>query len=54
MRPSPNLGQDNEYVYRELLGYEATAYEELIESGAVGADYPPGVVPWMTDQPQSD
>ena len=53
-RPSPNLGQDNEYVYRELLGYDATAYEELIESGAVGADYPPGVVPWMTDQPQSD
>lgn len=37
------LGQDNEYVYRELLGYTAEEYAELAAAGHIGTDYAPGV-----------
>ena len=37
------LGQDNEYVYRDLLGYSASEYATLEASGHIGADYAPGV-----------
>lgn len=39
-RVAPTLGQDNEYVYRSLLGYDAAAYQALIDQGEVGTTYP--------------
>jgi benzylsuccinate CoA-transferase BbsF subunit len=35
-RAAPLLGQDNEYVYRELLGIEEKQYLEYIEKGIIG------------------
>ena len=37
------FGQDNEYVYRELLGYSSGEYEQFVAAGHVGTDYAPGV-----------
>ncbi|MEZ4501825.1 MAG: CoA transferase [Dehalococcoidia bacterium] len=39
-RPPPRLGEDNEYVYRELLGMDKAEYEALVASGEVGTRYP--------------
>jgi len=38
------LGEDNEYVYRELLGYSAEEYAALVASGEVGTRYPEAVL----------
>ena len=38
------LGEDNEYVYQELLGYTALEYAALEEDGHAGMDYHPDVV----------
>ena len=35
------LGQDNEYVYQDLLGYTPQEYAALEEEGHVGLDYDP-------------
>ncbi|MCU1614607.1 MAG: bbsF 1 [Frankiales bacterium] len=35
-RPVPGFGEDNAYVYRDLLGYSEERYQELIASGMVG------------------
>ena len=37
------LGQDNEYVYRELLGYSAEEYAAFEAAGHIGMDYAAGV-----------
>ena len=37
------FGQDNEYVYRELLGYSAEEYAGFEAAGHVGTDYADGV-----------
>ncbi len=37
------FGQDNEYVYRELLGYTAEEYTAFEAGGHIGADYVDGV-----------
>ena len=37
------LGQDNEYVYQELLGYTAAEYAAFAAAGHIGTDYAPGV-----------
>ena len=37
------LGQDNEYVYRELLGYSAEEYAAFEAAGHIGTDYAAGV-----------
>jgi crotonobetainyl-CoA:carnitine CoA-transferase CaiB-like acyl-CoA transferase len=37
------FGQDNEYVYRELLGYSEAEYAEFEAAGHIGTDYAPGV-----------
>lgn len=37
------LGQDNEYVYRELLGYSAAEYAAFEAAGHIGTDYADGV-----------
>jgi crotonobetainyl-CoA:carnitine CoA-transferase CaiB-like acyl-CoA transferase len=33
------LGQDNEYVYRELLGVSDEQYRRFEEAGHIGSDY---------------
>jgi benzylsuccinate CoA-transferase BbsF subunit len=35
-RAAPLLGQDNDYVYRELLGIEEQQYREYIDKGVIG------------------
>ncbi|MDP6605267.1 MAG: CoA transferase [Dehalococcoidia bacterium] len=40
-RAPPRLGEDNEYVYRDLLGYDDERYGALVESGQVGTTYAP-------------
>jgi crotonobetainyl-CoA:carnitine CoA-transferase CaiB-like acyl-CoA transferase len=40
-RRPPCLGEDNEYVYKELLGVSDTEYQELIALGQVGDTYAP-------------
>lgn len=37
------LGEDNEYVYQELLGYTPKEYSILEEEGHIGMDYHPDV-----------
>jgi crotonobetainyl-CoA:carnitine CoA-transferase CaiB-like acyl-CoA transferase len=45
LRRSPaTLGQDNEYVYRELLGLAAEELADLERRGLVGTTYPPRVL----------
>ncbi|MGB2694446.1 MAG: CoA transferase, partial [Dehalococcoidia bacterium] len=34
-RPSPCIAQDNEHVLREILGYPAEEYDQLVAAGAV-------------------
>ena len=46
-RVAPDLGQDNDYVYRDVLGYSETEYQRAQESGQAGLGYAPGVVPWL-------
>lgn len=46
-RVAPQLGQDNDYVYRDVLGYSETEYQRAQESGQAGLGYAPGVVPWL-------
>lgn len=43
--PPARLGEHNEQVYLDLLGYSREEYESLIERGLVGTTYPPEVVP---------
>jgi crotonobetainyl-CoA:carnitine CoA-transferase CaiB-like acyl-CoA transferase len=38
-RPAPLVGQDNEYVYRELLGYSSDEYGQLAADGLIGTRY---------------
>jgi crotonobetainyl-CoA:carnitine CoA-transferase CaiB-like acyl-CoA transferase len=34
-RPVPSFGEDNEYVYKEVLGYSDAAYQDLVDRGLV-------------------
>jgi benzylsuccinate CoA-transferase BbsF subunit len=36
---APLLGQDNEYVYREVLGFSDEQYQRFVELGHIGNDY---------------
>jgi crotonobetainyl-CoA:carnitine CoA-transferase CaiB-like acyl-CoA transferase len=38
------LGEDNEYVYRELLGFTADEYRRFEELAHIGMDYDPSIV----------
>jgi crotonobetainyl-CoA:carnitine CoA-transferase CaiB-like acyl-CoA transferase len=38
-RAAPTLGQDNEYVYKELLGISDDEYAELVADGHIGTEY---------------
>jgi crotonobetainyl-CoA:carnitine CoA-transferase CaiB-like acyl-CoA transferase len=39
-RPPCRLGEDNDYIYRELLDLEKQEYEQLMALGHIGMDYP--------------
>ena len=38
-RHAPMLGQDNEYVYREILGFSDEEYRAFAEAGHIGTEY---------------
>jgi crotonobetainyl-CoA:carnitine CoA-transferase CaiB-like acyl-CoA transferase len=38
-RAAPTLGQDNEYVYKQLLGVSDEEYEQLVAEGHAGTEY---------------
>lgn len=42
-RAAPRLGEDNEYVYKELLGFSDEKYREFESDGHIGMDYGPNV-----------
>ncbi len=42
-RAAPRLGEDNEYVYKELLGFSEEKYRQFEEDGHIGMDYAPHV-----------
>ncbi|MDO8750600.1 MAG: CoA transferase, partial [Dehalococcoidia bacterium] len=37
------LGEDNEHVYKELLGIGRAEYEKLVETGHIGVDFAPDI-----------
>jgi crotonobetainyl-CoA:carnitine CoA-transferase CaiB-like acyl-CoA transferase len=37
-RAAPCLGQDNEYIYREVLGYSQERYQKLIDDEVIGTE----------------
>ena len=39
--PPVRLGEDNEYVYKTLLGVDEAAYTKLVEDGHIGMDFVP-------------
>ena len=43
-RHAPLLGGDNEYVYKELLGFSDERYREFEEKGHIGTDFDPEIV----------
>lgn len=46
-RHAPLLGQDNEYVYKTLLGTSDEEYMELEKEGHIGTEYPPEVASYL-------
>lgn len=38
-RHAPTLGQDNEYVYRDLLGFSAEEFDAFARAGHIGTEY---------------
>jgi crotonobetainyl-CoA:carnitine CoA-transferase CaiB-like acyl-CoA transferase len=38
-RAAPRLGEDNDYVYRDLLGVSDPDYERLVADGHIGTEY---------------
>ena len=42
-RHAPLLGQDNEYVYKELLGFSDADYRRFEELGHIGDEYDPSI-----------
>ena len=42
-RHAPRLGEDNDYVYKEVMGYSDAEYAEFEQAGHVGMDYDPSV-----------
>ncbi len=43
-KPPVRLGEDNDYVYREVLGLTEEEYDRLKAAGQIGMDYAPHVV----------
>ncbi|MCK9486858.1 MAG: CoA transferase [Dehalococcoidia bacterium] len=44
-RPPPLLGEHNEEIYLDLLGYSREEYDDLVARGLVGFGHPESVVP---------
>jgi len=42
-RPPVRLGEDNEYIYKQIIGVSDDEYEALQKEGHVGMDYLPNV-----------
>ncbi len=42
-KPPCRLGEDNEYVYKSLLGVSDREYEELERDGHIGMDFDPSI-----------
>jgi benzylsuccinate CoA-transferase BbsF subunit/naphthyl-2-methylsuccinate CoA transferase subunit len=42
-RAAPTLGQDNEYVYRKVLGYSDAEYQRLVDEKHIGTEYVEGL-----------
>ena len=42
-RHAPRLGEDNEYVYKQVLGFTDEKYAEFARGGHIGMDYDPSV-----------
>ena len=42
-KPPAHLGYGNEYVYKELLGYDDERYERLEEEGHIGTEPAPHI-----------
>ena len=38
-RPAPRSGQDNEYVYKELLGYSDDEYQWFVDNDHAGEQF---------------
>lgn len=51
-RPPCKLGEHNEEIYLDLLGYSREEYDALVERGLVGTAYPEELVPrsWLQRQ----
>ena len=43
VRPTPMLGEHNEYIYKEILGKSDAEYDRLVQEGHIGMDYAPHV-----------
>ena len=43
--PPPRLGEHNEEIYVDLLGYSRDEYDSLLERGLIGTRYPDEVLP---------
>ena len=43
-RPPCRLGEHNEYVYKQLLGFSDQEYAELEKEGHIGMDYHPSII----------
>ena len=43
-RHAPLLGQDNEYVYRQLLGFSDQEYRRFEDEGHIGLEYDPAIL----------
>ena len=42
-KPPANLGEDNEYVYKKLLGYSDDEYAALEREGHIGTEFDPDI-----------
>ncbi len=42
-RHAPRLGEDNEYIYKKVLGYSDEEYAEFNKKGHIGMDYDPSI-----------
>ena len=42
-RHAPRLGEDNEYIYKKVLGYSDEEYAEFDKKGHIGMDYDPSI-----------
>ena len=42
-RHAPRLGEDNEYIYKSVLGYSDEEYAEFDAKGHIGMDFDPSI-----------